>query len=731
LALAAVLLPSFASAQVEEVVVTAQKRLQSIQDVGISVTAFSADQLEDLNIKNTTGITQQVPGLQLFTYSPAFTVFSLRGVSQNNFQDNLEAPVAVYMDGAYVASMNAINTQLFDVDRIEVLRGPQGTLFGRNATGGLIHFITHKATDKELNGYAEVGAAEFGTYSIEGAGGGPFSDRVRGRIAGRFEQSDGYVEAGSALGRTATGRDTNGANGYALRGTLQFDLSDAVVLDLMGSYSRDHDVPTGEYIVSLAGFNENTGLGAFHNALDPADPGAGPQNFARKPITGDGWHHWSDENPYMNRNVRSGTAQVTAKVGEGMELVSITNALSLDKFYIEDSGGGFGFFPYNTVNDYSQWSQELRLSGDSDRVRWQVGGYYLDMEWDTFQSVAGALILGGTSDTQSMSTFGDLKSQNWSAFGQVEFDLAPQWTLITGLRWSQDDKKLKMRRIYADVPEGVPPTEVFNIDDTGIPGINKIDYGDYAARAQINFKAAEGQLLYLAFNRGIKGGNWSIDPLGAVAPESLKHDPEKLKAYEVGWKADLFGGLARLNTAAFYYDYKDYQAFSLVGLTPQVTNSDAKAHGGELELTVSPTKGLNFMFGAAFVHSEVDAVPDVFGGFVRAEFPTAPSVSLNFLGRYEFPALGGLVGAQIDGRWNDDQFLEGTNSEVSFEPAYSVWNASLSYRTNDDHLRFTAYVKNFTDEQYRLYDLDLGLLGFIEQVYAPPRQFGVSAAYHW
>jgi iron complex outermembrane receptor protein len=731
LALAAALLPSFASAQVEEVIVTAQKRLQSIQDVGISVTAFSADQLEDLNIKNTTGITQQVPGLQLFTYSPAFTVFSLRGVSQNNFQDNLEAPVAVYMDGAYVASMNAINTQLFDVDRIEVLRGPQGTLFGRNATGGLIHFITHKATDQELNGYAEVGAAEFGTWSVEGAVGGPFSDRVRGRIAGRFEQSDGYVEAGSALGRTATGRDSNGANGYALRGTLQFDLTDSVLLDLTGSYSRDHDVPTGEYIVSLAGFNENTGLGAFNNALDPAAPEAGPTNFDRKPITGDGWHHWSDENPYMNRNVRSGTAQITAKVGEGMELVSITNALSLDKFYIEDSGGGFGYFPYNTVNDYSQWSQEIRLSGDSDRVRWQVGGYYLDMEWDTYQSVAGALILGGTSDTQSMTTFGDLKSKNWSAFGQVELDLAPQWTLITGLRWSQDDKKLKMRRVYADEPEGVPPTEVFNIDDTGIPGLNKIDYGDYAARAQINFKPVEGQLLYAAFNRGIKGGNWSIDPLGAVANEALKHNPEKLKAYEVGWKADLFGGLARLNTAAFYYDYKDYQAFSLVGLTPQVTNSDAKAHGGELELTVSPTQGLNFMFGAAFVDSEVDAVPDVFGGFVRAEFPTAPSVSLNFLGRYEFPALGGLVGAQIDGRWNDDQFLEGTNSEVSFEPAYSVWNASLSYRTNDDHLRFTAYVKNFTDEEYRLYDLDLGLLGFIEQVYAPPRQFGVSAAYHW
>src|SRR6185295_10840700 len=238
-----------ASAQLEEVVVTAQKREQSMQDVGISVSAFSAQQLENLGIKNTTSITEQIPGLQLSAWSPAFTIFSLRGVSQTNFQDNLEAPVAVYVDGAYVASMNAINAQLFDMDRVEVLRGPQGTLFGRNATGGLIHFLTHRATDKELNGYVEAGGAEFSTYSFEGALGGSFSDRLRGRIAGRWEQSDGYVKPGSALGRTATGRDSFGANGYALRGSLQFDATDDVTVDVIAAYSRDHDVPTGEYIV--------------------------------------------------------------------------------------------------------------------------------------------------------------------------------------------------------------------------------------------------------------------------------------------------------------------------------------------------------------------------------------------------------------------------------------------------------------------------------------------------
>jgi iron complex outermembrane receptor protein len=718
-------------AQVEEIVVTAQKRIQSMQDVGISVTAFSGEQLAQRGITNTTQITQQVPALQLFTYSPAFTVFSLRGVSQNNFQDNLEAPVAVYMDGAYVASMNAINTQLFDVDRVEVLRGPQGTLFGRNATGGLIHFLTRRAVDEDANGYVEAGAGSFGTYSFEGALGGGLSESVRGRIAGRWEQSDGYVEAGTAFGRTATGRDSNGAGGFALRGTLQIEAADDVLIDLTGSYSRDRDVPTGEYVVSLAGFDPVTGLGAFHDAIDPADPDGGPVDFDREPITGSGWRHWSDEDPYMDRTVKSATAQVTAGIAGDLQLVSVTNAMTMDKFYIEDAGGGFGFFPYNTVAAFDQWSQELRLSGERDRMRWQVGGYYLDMKWDTFQSVAGALILGGTSDTQMMSTFAVVDSKNWSLFAETEWDIAPRWTLVTGLRWSQDDKHLEMRRVYEDGPQGIPPTQTFDIDDVSIPEIDEVDYGDYAARAQINWRVTERTLLYAAWNRGIKGGNWSPDPLGGVSPESLKHESEQLNAYETGFKSDLADGMVRLNAAAFYYDYDDYQAFSLVGLVPQVANSDAKARGGEIELTVSPTGGLDFMLGASFIDSEVDAVPDVFGGTVRTDFPLAPSVSLNFLGRYEWSALGGRIAATLDGRWNDDQYLEGTNSEVSFEPAYSVWNVSLAYRSSDDRYGGSLYVKNVADEQYRLYNLDLGLLGFIEQVFAPPRTYGAMVSYRW
>lgn len=722
-----------AAQEIEEIVVTAQKREQSLQDVGISVSALGADQLEQLGISNTTDIAQQIPALRLSAWTPAFTIFSLRGVSQNNFQDNLEAPVAVYMDGVYMASMNAASAQLFDMERVEVLRGPQGTLFGRNATGGLLQFLSRRPTEDEFNGYVEISTSSFGSYGMEAALGGALSDRTRARIAARYARSDGYLKAGTAFGIPATGQTSQGADGIAVRGMLQVDVTDAVTLDMTVSHSSDTDVPTGQYVVSLAGFDINTGLGTFNDGYvnDPNQPApVGPQDFMRTPITGDVHRHASNADTFFDREITSATAQVTAQINE-LELVSITSWMTLDKFYIEDAAGGLGFFPYTTTVDFDQWSQELRLSGGEGRTRWQIGAYFLDMAWDTSQRVEGALYLGGSSDSQKLTTNGLIDSRNWSTFGQAEFDLTDRFTLIGGLRWSDDQKSLELFRVYEDLPNGVAPVQTFNLQSVGIPGIGQIDYEDYAARLQLNFRPSETTLWYLSFNRGIKGGNWSLDPGGAVAPANLKHSEEVLHALELGFKTEFWNGAARLNASIFSYDYDDYQAFSLVGLTPQVANSDARASGGELELTVAPTKGLTLIAGLALLDSSVDAVPDVFGGSIRADFPLAPSVSANLLARYEWEIGGYGAAAQIDGQWNDRQFLEGTNSDVSAEPAYSVWNARLSFFAADQSMQADVFVKNLFDEEYRLYNLDLGLLGFVEQVFAPPRQFGVGLTYRW
>ncbi|MCH8072913.1 MAG: TonB-dependent receptor plug domain-containing protein, partial [Proteobacteria bacterium] len=252
--------PTLSYSQIlEEIIVTAQKREQNIQDVGIAITAFSGDQMDALGMTNTTEIIQQVPGLDMVAWSPTLTTFNIRGVSQNNFTDNLEAPVAVYIDEAYVASMNGINAQMFDMQRVEILRGPQGTLFSRNATGGVIQYITRKADDDETNGYVEASGSEFGTFSVEGAIGGAFSDTARYRFAARKEESDGYIESSDFPGGNplpSGGGNLGGSDGYALRAALQFDISDRGQLDLLYRFSNDDKVPTGGY--SFLPYADNT-----------------------------------------------------------------------------------------------------------------------------------------------------------------------------------------------------------------------------------------------------------------------------------------------------------------------------------------------------------------------------------------------------------------------------------------------------------------------------------------
>ena len=713
----------------QEIVVTAQKRREKIQDVGISITALSGETIKTLNLSNMQQISQQVPNLEVSAWTPAFTTFNLRGISQNNFQDNLEAPIAVYQDEVYVGSMNALGLPIYDVERIEVLRGPQGTLFGRNATGGLIQFISNTADETRLNGYAEATIADWGTHKLEGAVGGQIAPGIRARIAGVYDKSKGWMKAGfnpdpfelNPLGpHKATGRTSQGANGWAVRANVQADLGPDTLLSVIESYSKDNDVPTGQYVVRLAGFDPDTGLG-----IDP-----GP------PITGSVFKHASDMHTGFDRKVWSTTAKLTHNFSENVDFTYIGNYSKLDKNYIEDAGGGLFFFPFQTIAHHKQWSHEARFSGHTPRARWQVGAYYLDMDFNGEFDASGAIFNSAPTDDARSQSLTHLVSKNWSVFGQGEYDFSPQLTAILGLRWSQDHKRIKFRTIgfgLVDLETGDPipdGTVIFDFADAiaadpSLAGHDKINYGDVAARAQLNYKPHQDLLFYLSYNRGIKGGNWS--PAPTVDPLNFRHKPEKLDAYEIGMKSTLAPN-TRLNLSAFYYDYHDYQAFSLTGLQPQVANSDATVKGGEIELFTRPLRNFDFALSAAFLDSNVDFVPAVFPGtgVSDAELPQAPHVSLNALGRYTVPVKFGTLAFQLDGKYASKHFLEGTNSQVSFQHGYAVGNASISLTSPDERWQGSLWVKNFTNSKYKVYNLDLGLLGFVEQMYAPPRQIGAT-----
>jgi iron complex outermembrane recepter protein len=736
-----------AGSVLEEITVTAQKRSQNLQDVGLSITAFSGEQLEQLGIASTIDIAAQVPSLQYQSFSPSFTVFNIRGVSQNNFADNLEAPVAVYVDGAYVATLNGIGGQLFDTERVEVLRGPQGTLFGRNATGGLLHFIS-KAPSRTPDGYVEASVSEFNSYSLEGAAGGALSERIAGRFSARWEKSDGYLE-----NVYPGARDGRGKDGYAMRGQLLFDASEDFTALVKAFYSEDDDVPDGYYVSAAADQDPQTGLGII--AVEPGNVHQTNSNFKG----------------YLDRKTYGATVTLTKQLGADTELVSISNYLDNDKSYGEDSDiSPDDFFIFLTRSKHEQWSQELRLSGATDASRWQVGVYYLDITSDDgafnggsdpvnivsvqphnpgFDAGPGCplnppgldLNCGPLGHTETDFL---LNSRNYSAFGQVEYDLNDTWIAILGYRWTHDDKDFNYHLVEYNSGGAVGEEVAYN---RGTTPQAEISWSDWAGRAQLNWRPMDGTLFFLSWNRGVKGGNWTaptfvVDAQASIAEGILRHDEEVLQAVELGAKLDFLDDRARLNAAVFYYDYDNYQSFSLTNFVQSVVNRDATVAGGEIELTLRPASGWDVLLGVSLLDSKVRDVPTtgLIGATltptpviaVDADLPNAPSYSFNGLVRYEWPAFGGALSAQVDFRYNDRQSLEATNAPGTNEDAYFLGNLDLTFRPGgNDNWRWSAWVRNVTDTEYRIYALDTSFVGNIQNVYGAPRTFGVTMAYHW
>lgn len=738
-------------ALMEEVIVTAHKKEESIQEVAVSVSALSGEQLVALGLGDMTDITQQIPNLQLNSWSPQLTIFNLRGVSQNNFVDNLEAPIAVYQDDAYIASINALSGPLFDLERVEVLRGPQGTLFGRNATGGLIHYISRGATETELNGYAELSYGEFGRLSLQGAVGGELGDGLRGRIAGRYETADGYIEPD----RSDAGVDNRaigGTDNFALRATLEADFSDTFTGTFLFKSGRDKDVPTGGYVFERCAFDANE--------LCPIDE-SGRAIVLPGVVSGDPHRHQNDTRGSLDRDTNSLTAKLVKSFNNGLELVSITNYMSMDKEYVEDGDA----FPAPIVvfgqdAEVTQWSEEIRFSGNTENFGWQAGFYYLDYQFDGRAFTVGApniglsnqlaaqdiiefAVIGPNAAADDMFPFDgrsdrmtDLSVTNLSLFGQFDFLLTDRATLTAGLRWSSDTKTIDWTAFFSSDQVETPilyaatdssgrsaePTVLNRFSD------DEIDYDDFALHLSYKNQYSDRGMFFFSYNRGIKGGNWTLS--SAVSPERFQHDEEVLNSYEAGIKSD-FSDSVRLNATVYHYDYEGYQNFVAIppgaeagSPNPQIGNSDVTANGVELELYIKPSVHLDIILGATFNSSEVDVVEAGGAPIESAELPNNPEMALNYLIRYGTGVRENEFFAQVNGVYYGDQFLEVTNGPGTVQEAYHLLNASIGYRFADRYT-LSLWTRNLTDETYKAYSLDLGALG-ATTYYGPPRTFGVS-----
>lgn len=747
LAIALVGLPALSYSQaLEEIIVTAQKREQNLQDVGIAVTAFSGDQIRELGFTNTTDVVSMTPGLN-YTVPNAESSqinFFLRGVGLNDFADANENPVAVYLDDVYRPAMGGLSFQLFDMERVEVLRGPQGSLFGRNTTGGLVHYISKRPTE-ELEGYLSVTGASYNQFKFEGAVSGPIGETVSGRLSVATNTHDGYTK------NRGTGPDYNETDAKAARGQLLFTPNDKFNALLSVNYS-DNDAAVGAWQNQVTRFNANAesvplgptdqDMSVDCNAdgmLDAADlrPAPGTDCFGYRDTDGDPFAGEYDRDGKVKVETSGVSLNANWDVGDST-ITSITAYQDVDRLQSEDTEAGpFPLVQPTFMAKTKTFTQELRIAGGSDTFRWLAGAFYFD------NNVDGHYLLDLTNlGFVFFDANYEQDTQSIALFGQIEIDFADQWTFTVGARGAHEKKELDYLNVdtsgFFTGVVGLPTNVAFDFDTTSVGDLAKHDNDSFSGKVQLDWKPNDDLLVYGSISQGTKSAGFNVGFLDETflfasnTAATIPFDEETLTSFEVGFKSTFGDGSTRLNGSAFYYDYNDFQTFRFELLNQVIFNTDAQVSGLELELQSSPTEGLDLALGLSVLDATADNIPSPLGGVRKRDMVAAPDVAANALIRYAWPAFNGNLAVQAWANYQDKIYFDIQNVPVSLEDGYTVSNLRVAYTSGDEKWQLAAFVHNLTDEEYLSYTFDFtGVFGFNQQAYGAPRWAGLTFQYNF
>ena len=741
-AVAATLLVSTSSAiaatdSLEEIIVTAQRREQSLQSVGVSVTALGADDLRMLNITDTLKLGAELPGVQLNSSSGGNYVsfLTIRGVAQNDFSPQQESPNSMYIDDVYVSAPNAQGGQMFDVQRVEALRGPQGTLFGRNSTGGLLNFITNKPT-KEFDGYVNVTGGEFNEFSVEAAVGGPISDRIRGRVAFLSKNNSGYDKQLLAGGPP----DANTENFRGARVGIEADVTEKLTALFTLSFSNDN--------------NREGFYGHINSYFDPANSGrpsplpanvdawgTGPGNDLqgyRPPALGaQGEYNFLGT---LHRGILTPTVRLTWDLGSGATLTAISSLTKLHVNYDETCAAA----PQDTCHDpykqdLTQWSHEIRVNGTSGALTWVTGIYALT----TDQHNTGAWYEPYYAGTPyAYDTYNPLHQQlsSQSLFGQVEYMFSPEWRGILGLRVTHDKKELDSKTYINEIgdftPGGgstvySPPYLLYDFSKATVGDFAVEDHTNWSGKVELDRVFSKSALLYASIARGIKGAGFNSNLTGGTTLENTPIRAEHMTAYEIGEKVEFLDNRVRINSSVFYYNYKDFQTFqSLISTAPFVTNNDAHFSGGEIELFARPATGLEVRLAVAELATTIKDVHTAQVGVVDQQAPDAPKWSGNALVRYSWPVKTGTASVQWNADYVGSRFHSADNSPIFLIPSSIGHNLRIGYATG--RWDFSIWSNNVLNavRQTGRYDVT-GVGGYAIASLMPPRWTGATVRYQF
>ena len=698
----------------EEVVVTAMKRSQSISKVAASISALDEAALEERGISNLNDIQQQTPAVS-FGVALGTAQVSVRGVGLTIATGAGEPGVAVHLDGVYEARPALSNLAQFDLKRVEVLRGPQGTLYGRNATGGAVNFISNTPTD-EFEARIKLGYAEYNEAHAEAVVSGPLGDGVRGRLGVTYtNRGDGFLE------NIAPGQgDVDKIENFGARGKLSFDLSEAATLDLQLTYVKQSG--SNIYLTPTIALDPN--VVAFNPVLQGALFSTSPDQTAM-------------DTPTMERTAYSPVATLAWDFDD-VTFKSISAYSYIDSSAVTDADGTsarMGSLP----NAYTskQFTQEFNLSGSTDSLDWIVGAFYLNEKYNAFQDViypsgftAAFPIPGVGIIPIPIFAPGNRTYQHWSerrqsfaGFADGTYHLTDDLSVFAGIRYSVDE--FRLTQSVGTLPNPLSCTDLTNEEH----------FYSLTPRAGLQYAVSEDTSVYASVSRGYKAGGLNFgtcgDPFG----------PEKLTAYEVGYKGRLPDAGFQFSVSAFYYDYEDLQVYQLKPISEGggsfIDNAPkATIKGIEADLAWSPDDHFQINVGAAFIDAQYDEYSNTDSSILGSgpvdlsgyRIPKSPKFTGNIGIQYStdvFKDVGRFI-VRAEAYHSSKQFYTEFNKPQDAQDAYTTYNAFVTWENENSDYSVRLYARNLSDERYFNFVTATPLSGTTLVTYAPPRQIGIE-----
>ncbi|MDE0158190.1 MAG: TonB-dependent receptor [Gammaproteobacteria bacterium] len=755
----------------EEIVVTARKREESLQDTPLSVAAFTAADLEERGAVDFSDLGEFTPNVTFDFTAPiaagnSAAIVMIRGVGSADWALPVDPGVGIYLDGVYIARTIGQVMDTVDVERIEVLRGPQGTLFGRNTIGGAISVVTKKPTTDRVFGRAEVTTGSYDRIDVNGYLNVPLGETLAGSLSVSSRNRDGYVK------NLGDGPDLGDNEDVSGRVAFRWTPADTMTLDVTADYSVTDENPAPNVLIDVA----EDGFFPKLNNLVSGDPACGgfvvstdPARFGNDKCYNDQWvsgphKTWSSHlsaTPELQNNDRYGVAvrpdsELTVwgiggtlewDITDNLTVKSITAHRRVeDGFWSRDTS--HSKLPVHvivrTANDYEQkqTTQELQLLGTAfdDRLEWLIGGYYLketgkhlDVVELPFNTVFDS---GGTIDNESKAVF-----------AQGTFDVTSQISLTAGVRYTDEEKEF-VADSHVGQDAGIPfplsisPASPF--DCRGVPLTPANTEGScvlptdpaYSNASEVqpyvnlSFRWTDDLMTYASYSEGFKAGAFTqrVFPAKREAPVA---GPEFVKVYEGGFKSTLMDNRVRFNGAVFFTDYTDMQVTSdesdsagTIGLST-VNAAEAEILGFELEMTAAPTPAALLQVGVGYLDAEYVKLDEGVQFDIDDDLINAPEWNINVAAQYEY-SLGtmGSLTPRLDLSHTSKVANDDRNTPLLMQPAYTLVNLSLTWRDVNDVWSLTAAGRNVADETYII-------TGFannngVEGVYGMPATWSLS-----